>query len=143
MNNNRKKTIVIALIVVTILIGALAVLLAQLVQNNQSPNNSGAAGFGDTATRDAYDDVVEAFTNLDCTNVFSGQTIFQNSPEDLIIYKNKDIPTTNNSRFDYMPISCTYTLGTKKIYFELFAYNEFSYIDDSADSLYERINNKF
>lgn len=115
-------------------LGLATLLLGQFLRINQAPTDSGASGFGAGATKTLYDDVTKVFSDVSC--------------EPFI--QNKDLANglTITATIKYkpengLPLICYYKLSDEsELLFQLFSYNESSFIDNSQDDLFNRINGK-
>lgn len=143
MNNSKKQIIVIALVVLTILIGVVAVILAQIVQQNQSPNSSAASGFGNDVDPQFFEEVDAKFAKLTCDDLYNKDSIKDLGDEKVSAWlKASGLKINTEVPRDKMPKLCTYDLGLdRKIVFAIHTYDQDSTIDDSAEALYARINN--
>lgn len=140
----RKRTTIIILIGLTLLLGVGSFLVTRLIQQqSQAPTTSAAAGFGENATRDVYDDVEEMFRDGGCEALISLDVISLYSPEDFLL--------TNATKFEEVPLSfpadrnaslnCGFTTNYGADFrIKVYTYNFNSIIDPNPQALYDRIN---
>lgn len=135
MNSRRKVTLAI-LFVMTALLAGVSIFITLRIQQNNAANDANASGFGQTATRDLYDDVQTAFAAKPCERFFGKD--FVNSSMNLT--KDDIISVTGLTPTIATPKECTYNLSNNRtIKFRLVSYNLQSYIDPDEEALYARI----
>ena len=55
MESTRGRTLVILLLISTFFVAIIAIVLAQLIQTSQAPQNSSAFGFGEAVNKEYFD----------------------------------------------------------------------------------------
>lgn len=135
--DQRRKIIIILLIGLTLFLGVGSLLITQIIRNNQAPTDSDASGFGAGATKNLYDDVDESFANANCEDFLTMDQI--TDAEALGI---TEVDALKYVRADRLPLSCYFGFGTDTKYavFVLHSYNTDSFIDNSQEELFARIN---
>ncbi|MEO6729496.1 MAG: hypothetical protein ABIM99_06265 [Candidatus Dojkabacteria bacterium] len=137
--NNRRKVTLAALFGMTLLLAGVSIFITLRIQQNNAAADANASGFGATATTNKFNSVFAEFASYPCSAFLTQDKLGENT----VI--TKITKSTNNLELlgaqSYIPFSCTYTLSdTQSIDIVLHSYDENSYIDDSAETLYARIN---
>lgn len=133
----RRKVTIILLIGLTLFLGVGSILVTQIIRTNQSPTDSAASGFGAGATKDLYDDVTNSFANADCSAFLTIDQVTDAST--LGITKVEALKYVSE---DKLPLICYFGFGSDDKYavLKLHSYSTDSYIDNSQEELFTRIN---
>jgi len=140
--NQRRKVTLAALFVMTLLLAGVSIFITIRIQQNNAAADANASGFGSTATTNKFGSVFQEFASYSCDAFLSNSTFtfFKVKPSFTSIQA-----TTNNldifGSLPYLPVNCTYKISdTKSIDFLLHSYDTNSFIDDSEEALFTRIN---
>ncbi|MFS8131092.1 MAG: hypothetical protein ACMG57_03870 [Candidatus Dojkabacteria bacterium] len=141
MTQQRKVTLAI-LFVMTVLLAGVSIFITLRIQQNNAANDAAASGFGATATNNKFSSVFEEFAGYPC-EAFLSQEKLDQTPNNTII--KKITSSVNNlaeiGALPYIPFNCTYKISdTQSIDILLHSYDTNSFIDNSAEELYARIN---
>lgn len=133
--DQRRKVTLAALFVMTVLLAGVSIFITIRIQQNNAANDANASGFGNTATKDLYDDVQSAFAARPCERFFG-----KDFATSVGLTKDDILSVTAQTPTFVTPKDCTYNLSNNRsISFRLVAYNTNSYIDPDANALYDRI----
>jgi len=136
LKNSQTKAIVVVVLIVALVSGGL--LVVKNIQDNQALQNSEAAGFGSSATRDNFANVENDFAASSCEYFFSKGLI--NSDQKDLYSLVDNINTKAYPAETRVPKVCDYDLGNgKKISFGVFTYAANSKIDATQSDLFSRI----
>ena len=132
--DQRRKVTLAALFVMTVLLAGISVFITLRIQQNNSPDDADASGFGDKATRDLYDNVAEAFDTQTCETLLDKTFLAELSTG--LTYTSTVTPKIE----DY-PKVCNYVFNNGvEGAFSLFAYKTNSYIPADEEELYDAVN---
>lgn len=131
----------IVLVISTILVGVLAIVLSQVIQNNQSPNNSSAFGFGEAVNKEYFDTFTERFKGIGCFGILSKPIVLGYANEGTTILKEYNFDINNLEPQSRNPVNCNISLDTdKSLELSVYTYNSNSAIDPDEETLFNRIN---
>ncbi len=141
MSRGKKLTIAV-LLVLTLALAAISTYVALTLNSERTPD-VGVSGFGDYATRDLYENITVFFGGKDCdeflnSNFFTNQT-FDNST--VFSFSSIENNLEDFGAYEYLPTSCSYVLqNDNRLNFLVYSYDYDSFIAESREELYSRIN---
>lgn len=141
MTQKRKVTLAI-LFVMTVLLAGVSIFITIRIQQNNSATDANASGFGATATTGKFGSVFEEFAGYTCDSFFNNSNLTSMAVKPTFTTIQG---VTNNldtlGALPYLPINCTYKISDgKTIDFMLHSYDTNSFIDDSQEALFTRID---
>lgn len=139
-----RKIAVILLSVMTLALLAVGVIILLQLQQDQSPEESDAAGFGSSADRSLYLPVANTFKDVGCVEYFNIGEVYSSGylPLYNLIVRSSKFSTDDLTEADedILVKNCLYDLGDNKtIRFNVLAYNLESQIPDTRDELYANV----
>lgn len=141
MSDKRKLTLAV-LFILTIVLAAVSIFITIRIQQSNAPDDSQAAGFGATATKELYEIVKETFYNTPCNTFLSTDIVKNYTPKLTSELINYTTITATEEKIDADKTKiCIYDLGdNRKLTFEFYPYDADSAIANTAEDLYSEIN---
>ncbi len=140
--SNSRKFLIALLLVLTVGLGGISFYVANRIQQDQAAQDTSAAGFGETATRDLYETVTETLKNTPCEYFMKTDdlaTILKNNGTDVVANDIKVSKATEHPTL--IPLICNYTIkNSKKIRLAFYTYEKNSNIASSQEELIGKSN---